>query len=80
MPGANLEAIDLLIDARWVIPVSPAGRVLERHSVAVRDGRILAVLPAAQADATYHASSARRCPGTRLSPAWSTCIPMHPWR
>ena len=48
-----MEAIDLLIDARWVIPVNPAGRVLEDHSVAVRDGRILAVLPAAQAQAAY---------------------------
>ena len=48
-----MEAIDLLIDARWVIPVNPPGRVLERHSVAVRDGRILAVLPADEAQAAY---------------------------
>ncbi len=48
-----MEAIDLLIDARWVIPVNPPGRVLEHHSVAVRDGRILAVLPAAEAQAAY---------------------------
>jgi 5-methylthioadenosine/S-adenosylhomocysteine deaminase len=48
-----LEQIDLLIDARWVIPVHPAGQVLEQHSVAVRDGRILAVLPTAKAHAGY---------------------------
>jgi 5-methylthioadenosine/S-adenosylhomocysteine deaminase len=53
LPGTNVEAIDLLIDARWVIPVNPPGRVLERHSVAVRDGRILAVLPADEAQAAY---------------------------
>ncbi len=48
-----MEAIDLLIDARWVIPVNPAGLALEQHSIAVRDGRILAVLPTAQAHASY---------------------------
>src|SRR5471030_195361 len=53
---AELEAVDTLIDARWVIPVTPAGRVLDDHSVAVRDGRILAVLPRALAQDTYIAA------------------------
>ncbi len=35
-----------LIRARWVVPVEPAGAVLEDHVVAVRDGRIEALLPA----------------------------------
>src|SRR5436190_3732839 len=34
---------------RWLIPVEPAGRVLTDHAVAVRDGKIEAVLPAAEA-------------------------------
>ncbi|MGA7984138.1 MAG: TRZ/ATZ family hydrolase [Burkholderiales bacterium] len=34
-----------LILPRWVVPVEPAGTVLERHAVAVRDGRIEAVIP-----------------------------------
>ena len=29
-----------LIHARWVVPVEPAGAVLEDHAVAVTDGRI----------------------------------------
>lgn len=41
--------IPTLISARWVIPIEPAGTVLEAHSVAVRDGAIEAVLPSAQA-------------------------------
>jgi 5-methylthioadenosine/S-adenosylhomocysteine deaminase len=49
--GSNPESIDTLIDARWVIPVNPAGRVLDDHSVAVRDGRIVAVLPRTRAPA-----------------------------
>jgi 5-methylthioadenosine/S-adenosylhomocysteine deaminase len=39
----------LLITPRWVIPVEPDGVVLENTAVALRDGRIEAVLPVAQA-------------------------------
>ena len=42
-----------LIRARWVVPVEPAGAVLEDHAVAVRDGRIEATLPAADAAQRY---------------------------
>ena len=44
-----MEPVDLLIDARWVVPVEPAGTVLEHHSVAVQGGKIHAVLPSASA-------------------------------
>jgi 5-methylthioadenosine/S-adenosylhomocysteine deaminase len=47
------QAVDLLISARRVIPVNPAGVVLENHSVAVHGGRIAAVLPSAQAERIY---------------------------
>jgi 5-methylthioadenosine/S-adenosylhomocysteine deaminase len=43
----------LLLSARWVVPVEPAGAVLEQHAVAVRDGRIEQVLPAGQAAARF---------------------------
>ena len=51
-----MENIDTLIEARWVIPVHPAGIVLEDHSVAVKAGRIVAVLPSADARAKYVAA------------------------
>ena len=38
-----------LICARWVVPVEPAGAELADHAVAVRDGRIEAVLPRSEA-------------------------------
>ncbi|MGP1677140.1 MAG: TRZ/ATZ family hydrolase [Burkholderiales bacterium] len=63
-----MEPTDLLIDARWVIPVNPAGQVLEHHSVAVRDGRILAVLPTGQAHAAYLAAERVSLPGHALIP------------
>src|SRR5512145_2198962 len=50
------EAVDLLIHARWVVPVAPAGVVLEHHTVAVRSGRIHAVLPQEAARATFTGS------------------------
>lgn len=45
---------ELLIRARWIAPVEPAG-VLEDHAVAVGDGRVLALLPAAEAERTIEA-------------------------
>ena len=49
MAGENT----VLISARWVVPIEPAGAVLERHSVFVRDGAIEAVLPTPQALESY---------------------------
>ena len=48
-PSAQMESIDLLIDARWVVPVEPANTVLTQHSVAVHAGKIVAVLPSLDA-------------------------------
>src|SRR5947209_4376033 len=44
-----MQAVDLLISARWVIPVEPAGAVLDDHCGAVAAGRIVAVLHSAEA-------------------------------
>ncbi len=63
-----MESIDSLIDARWIIPVNPAMRVLEDHSVAVREGRILAVLPRIQAQADYIAARHVSLPRHALIP------------
>ena len=45
MTDSAAHPIDTLIDARWVIPVEPAGTVLSDHSVAIDGGRIVAILP-----------------------------------
>ena len=42
-------AVDLQIEARWVIPVEPQGLVLESHAVVVDAHRIVAILPIAEA-------------------------------
>ncbi len=45
--------VDLIVDARWVIPVEPARQVLPGHSVVVRDGRIESILPTREAHELY---------------------------
>jgi len=50
-----MEQVDTLINGRWVIPVEPDDSVLPRYSVAVRDGRIAAVLPTDRAAQTFRA-------------------------
>ncbi len=48
-----MEKVDTLLLARWVIPVEPEGVVFEQHAVAIRDGRIIAILPTAEALKKY---------------------------
>lgn len=40
--------IDLLIEAKWIIPVEPADIALENHAIAVDHGRIVAILQQAE--------------------------------
>ncbi|MBS1162023.1 MAG: Amidohydrolase:Amidohydrolase-like protein [Proteobacteria bacterium] len=49
------ESIDLLIESRWIAAVDP-DVVLTNHAVAIRDGRILAVLPGGEARNRYRAA------------------------
>lgn len=42
-----------VIEPRWVVPVEPAGTVLEAHAVVIDGDRILDVLPAADAATRY---------------------------
>jgi 5-methylthioadenosine/S-adenosylhomocysteine deaminase len=44
---------DLVIDARWVLPVEPEGAVLADHSVVVAGGRIAAVLATSEVEAAF---------------------------
>lgn len=37
------DHVDLIIHARWIIPVEPAHTVLENHAIAVRDRKIIAI-------------------------------------
>lgn len=60
--------IDLLIEPGWIIPIEPAGTVLEDHALAVDKGRILALLPIAEAAGRYAPREHVRLPGEVLLP------------
>jgi 5-methylthioadenosine/S-adenosylhomocysteine deaminase len=47
-------SVDLCIDARWIVPIDPAG-ILAHHSLVVDRGRIVAIAPTASVDREYMA-------------------------
>ena len=63
-----MDTVDTLLHARWIIPVEPHGVVLEHHSLAIRDGRILAILPSADAHSRYTARDIIELPTHALIP------------
>ena len=62
-----MQAIDLRIDAAWIVPVEPAG-TLTGHALIVDGGKIVAILPAREADAQF-------APRERVSLADHVLIP-----
>lgn len=50
-----MKSIDQIISARWIIPVEPDGVVYEKHSIAIHEGKILDLLPAAEAARKFDA-------------------------
>lgn len=48
--------IDTLIHAKWIIPVEPKNTVYENYSVAIKDGKIEALLPTDKAKSKYSAT------------------------
>lgn len=56
------QAIDLLVIPAALVPVEPAGLVLTDHALVIDGGRILAVLPAADASARYAPRETRELP------------------
>jgi 5-methylthioadenosine/S-adenosylhomocysteine deaminase len=63
-------AIDLLIEPSWIIPIEPAGVVLDGHALAVDQGRIAALLPAAEAAERYAPRQHLRLSGKVLLPGF----------
>ena len=52
-----LVPADLRIEVRWIVPMTARNEVLEDHSLVVRDGRILDILPSAAATERYSATT-----------------------
>ncbi len=58
---------DLVLLPQWVVPVEPDGALAD-HAVVIQDGRILDVLPAADAEVRYDAVQTLALPGQALIP------------
>lgn len=57
MPQESPQSHELIVAARWVVPVEPRGAVLHDHAVVVRGERIAAVLPSARAREVFPAAT-----------------------
>lgn len=64
----RLQDVDLLIEASWVLPIEPAGTLLENHAVAIDAGRIVDILPRGDADKRFRAKSRTCLDGQILIP------------
>ena len=62
-----MQTVDLRLDPRWTVPVVPRG-ALTAHSVIIDGGRIVAVVPCADADRDYAASEHLKLPTHALLP------------
>lgn len=60
-------ALDLLLLPTWLVPVEPAGVVLQEHALGIRDGQIVFIGPRSAA-ARMQAREIRELPGQLLAP------------
>ena len=51
-----MQPADTLVAARWIVPVTPPGTVLEDHALVVVEGKIADLLPHEEATKRYRAS------------------------
>lgn len=51
-----MQTIDSLIHARWIVPMEPDDVIHEHYSLAINEGRIVAILPTGTARSLYAAS------------------------
>ena len=63
-----MQDADLIVLPRWLVPIEPAGTVLEEHALVVREGRIAAIVPAAAARKEWKARETLALPGHALMP------------
>ncbi len=63
-----MQTVDTLIHAAWIVPVEPDDRVLDDHSLAIHEGRLVAVLPTADARRSYRATAEIELPAHALIP------------
>lgn len=57
MSAENPIQADLLIHAKWILPVVPTGTVLENHALAIRNKKIIAITASRDAESSISATT-----------------------
>ncbi len=65
--------VDTLIHARWIIPVEPESVTYDYHSLVIDKGRIIDLLPTAQAKEQYRATTTENLLDHALLPGFVNC-------
>ena len=52
-------SVDLILNCRWLIPIIPENQIMERHAIIIKAGRILEILPIADASDKYSAKQTK---------------------
>ena len=65
---------DFSIKARWIVPMTGRDQVLADHSLVIRDGRILDVLPSAAAGELYDPRVALERPAHLVLPGFVNAL------
>jgi 5-methylthioadenosine/S-adenosylhomocysteine deaminase len=62
------SSVDLIIKARWIVPVVPANKIFEDCALVIDQGQILALLPHQEADRRFIADKTINLPHHLLTP------------
>ncbi len=62
--------IDLLIEAKWTIPVEPSDTALENHAIAIDKGQIVAILQQTEARIQFNPKETRKLPDHIVTPGF----------
>ncbi len=65
-----MEQVDQLIHAATIITCEDNNQVLQDHAIAVKDGKIHAILPSSLADKTYQSTNVTRLPHHVVTPGF----------
>lgn len=55
MPNPTTKECDLIIDAKWIIPVVPENKVYTDCALVIDEGKIIAILPSSESKKRYQA-------------------------
>jgi 5-methylthioadenosine/S-adenosylhomocysteine deaminase len=64
----TMKQVDLIINARWIIPVDAKKRVLEHHAIVINEGVIVALIEQGLASRRYKANTVQNLPNHCIMP------------